>query len=106
MVVRLEGTNVEKGREMLAEERPQDHAATDLTDAATKVVPLAGAGEPMSILVDKNTRVICQGFTGKQGTFHSEQAIAYGTKVVGGVTPGRGGEKHLDLPVFDTCTTR
>ncbi len=57
----------------------------------------------MSILVDRKTRVICQGFTGKQGTFHSEQCIAYGTKVVGGVTPGRGGEKHLGLPVFDTA---
>jgi succinyl-CoA synthetase alpha subunit len=57
----------------------------------------------MSILVNKNTRVICQGFTGKQGTFHSEQCIAYGTKVVGGVTPGRGGEKHLNLPVFNTA---
>ena len=56
----------------------------------------------MSILVDKNTKVICQGFTGSQGTFHSEQAIKYGTNMVGGVTPGRGGEKHLELPVFDT----
>jgi len=56
----------------------------------------------MSIMVDKNTKVICQGFTGLQGTFHSEQAIAYGTKMVGGVTPGKGGTKHLDLPVFDT----
>jgi len=56
----------------------------------------------MSILVSKNTRVICQGFTGKQGTYHSEQCLAYGTKLVGGVTPGRGGDKHLDLPVFDT----
>jgi succinyl-CoA synthetase alpha subunit len=57
----------------------------------------------MSILVNKKTRVICQGFTGKQGTFHSEQCLAYGTKLVGGVTPGRGGEKHLDLPVFNTA---
>ena len=56
----------------------------------------------MSILVDKNTRVICQGFTGRQGTFHSEQAIAYGTRMVGGVTPGKGGATHLGLPVFDT----
>jgi succinyl-CoA synthetase alpha subunit len=57
----------------------------------------------MSILVNKKTRVICQGFTGKQGTFHSEQCLAYGTKLVGGVTPGRGGEKHLGLPVFNTA---
>ena len=56
----------------------------------------------MSIMIDSNTTVICQGFTGAQGTFHSEQAIAYGTKMVGGVTPGKGGSKHLDLPVFDT----
>jgi len=56
----------------------------------------------MSILVDKNTRVICQGFTGAQGTLHSEQALKYGTKLVGGVTPGKGGTKHLGLPVFDT----
>ena len=56
----------------------------------------------MSILVNKNTQVLCQGFTGKQGTFHSEQALAYGTKMVGGVTPGKGGSLHLGLPVFNT----
>ena len=56
----------------------------------------------MSILVNKNTKVICQGFTGHHGTFHSEQALQYGTKIVGGVTPNKGGQKHLDLPVFDT----
>ena len=58
----------------------------------------------MAVLVDAETRVICQGFTGQQGTYHSEQSIAYGTKMVGGVTPGKGGTKHLDLPVFDTVS--
>ncbi len=56
----------------------------------------------MAILINTNTRVICQGFTGREGTYHSEQAVAYGTQMVGGVTPGKGGTKHLELPVFDT----
>jgi succinyl-CoA synthetase alpha subunit len=77
-------------------------AGASLNDAASKHEQQRAASEPMSILVGTGTRVICQGFTGAQGTFHSEQAIAYGTKMVGGVSPGKGGSTHLDLPVYDT----
>src|SRR5216684_4408590 len=64
--------------------------------------PFSEGGSVMAVLIDRNTKVICQGFTGKNGTFHSEQAIAYGTKMVGGTSPGKGGSSHLGLPVFET----
>lgn len=75
-------------------------SATVAARAATRSLTTGTPGAP--VFVDKNTKLICQGFTGKQGTFHSEQAIAYGTQMVGGVTPGKGGKEHLGLPVFNT----
>ena len=102
LVVRLEGTNVELGKKILEESGLQDHLGREPRRCCREDRQGREGGQLMAVLVDKNTKVICQGFTGAQGTFHSEQAIAYGTKMVGGVTPGKGGTKHLDLPVFDT----
>ena len=102
LVVRLEGTNVDLGKKIIAEFEAQRHFGRRSRRRGAKNRQSGEGGSLMSILIDNNTKVICQGFTGKNGTFHSEQAIAYGTKMVGGVSPGKGGATHLGLPVFDT----
>ncbi len=107
LVVRLEGTNVELGKKVIADSGLNVVSADDLDDAAQKSCGRrARRQHKSSILIDNNTKVICQGFTGKNGTFHSEQALLYGTKMVGGTSPGKGGSQHLGLPVFDTVAGR
>ena len=102
MVLRAEGTNVEQGKKMLAESGLALVMVDDMGEGAKKVVELARGGARMSILVDKNTRVLVQGITGKEGAFHAARCKEYGTQVVGGVTPGKGGTTHEGFPVWNT----
>ena len=112
LVVRLAGTNVEEGRRILKDSGLPIITADSLSEAADRVVEALkssrartqrdGEWTAMSILIDETTQVLVQGFTGDKATFHAKEMIAYGTKVVGGVTPGKGGARHLDRPVFNT----
>jgi succinyl-CoA synthetase beta subunit len=102
VVVRLEGNNAELGAQKLRDSGLNIIPANASLNEAGELVVKQRKGRVMSVLIDKNTKVICQGITGSQGTLHTEQAIAYGTQMVGGVTPGKGGTTHLGLPVFNT----
>ncbi len=102
IVIRMKGTNVEEGKKMLAESGLNFATADTMGEAADKVVALAGGAPLMAVLLDKNTRLIVQGLTGREGTFHAKAAPAYHTNVVGGVTPGKGGTTHEGWPVFNT----
>ena len=103
VIVRLAGTNVEEGRTILDESGlDADPGASTWTTRRPRPSLAAGGGAGMSVFVDKDSRVIIQGFTGQHATFHAEEAMAGGTKVVGGVTPGKGGSTHLGLPVFNS----
>ena len=101
IVIRMEGTNVEKGKQMLRESGLNFTTAAAVDEAAAAVVKLAG-GSLMAVLLDKSTRLLVQGLTGREGTFHAKAAAAYGTTIVGGVTPGKGGTTHEGWPVFNT----
>ncbi len=111
LVVRLAGTNVEAGKKILAESGLDLITADTLTDAARKAVgslqrrqeqPLSGGDQGMSILIDETTPILVQGITGDKGTFHAKEMLEYGSNVVAGVTPGKGGRTHLGIPVFNT----
>ena len=102
VVVRMEGTNVDMGKKMLAESGLNFVIAEDMGSGAAKAVAAGARGAAMSILVDKSTRVFVQGITGKEGAFHAARCKEYGTQVVGGVTPGKGGTTHEGFPVWNT----